>query len=114
MTKAEQKRLERIHILRTIYNYDTPCGMRGVSIADLANEACDHDLLEGLPPISRRAIGQKLQAMSIDGLVVGEMPRDWRSLPLSERRTLLWRITDKGRDLACSIDGPRQDQEVER
>lgn len=77
------KTLERILILRTIINGSGE--MTGKDIADRASVECDHDLLEPLPAISRRGIGQKLQAMGLDGLVACA-PR--KSPVLAERVSL--------------------------
>lgn len=95
------KTLERILILRTIIALDTGkgCGVPGVQIADRASTECDHFLLDALPPLSRRGIGQKLNAMSLAGLVEGDYDED--------HRLMFWSVTDKGRELAASIDGQR-------
>ena len=93
------KTLERILILRTIIALDTGngCGVPGVQIADAASTECDHDLLDELPPISRRGIAQKLNAMSGAGLVGGTYDPD--------HDLMFWWVTDAGRELAASIDG---------
>lgn len=91
------KTLERILILRTIINGGGE--MAGKDIADRASTECDHDLLEPLPPISRRGIGQKLQAMSLDGLVAHVLCKS----PVLAERVSLWSITERGRELADSI-----------
>jgi len=91
------KTLERILILRTIINGGGE--MAGKDIADRASVECDHDLLDGLPPISRRGIGQKLQAMSMDGLVA----HAHRKSSVIAERVSLWSVTAKGRELAAAI-----------
>jgi len=95
------KTLERILILRTLIALDdgSGCGVPGVQIADRASAECDHDLLENLPPISRRGIGQKLNAMSLAGLVNGSYDEDYR--------LMFWSVTEKGRELAASLPGER-------
>jgi hypothetical protein len=94
VTKARMKALERIHILRTIINGGGESGMHAAVIADRANAECDHDLLEMLPEISRRGIGQKLSAMSLDGLLQARLDRD---------RIYLWTVTAKGQEMAGSL-----------
>lgn len=93
----DAKTLERILILRTIINGGGE--MAGKDIADRVSVECDHDLLESLPPISRRGIRQKLQAMEHDGLLTSR-PSEWRVL---SERVSLWSATEKGRELAASI-----------
>lgn len=95
MTKKRLRELERIHILRTIVRLDDGKGVHGISIADGANDECDHSLLETVPRLSRRAMGQKLNAMSLDGLVQAH----WQSAD----RLYLWTVTRKGRAMAASI-----------
>lgn len=86
-----QKNLERILILRTLMLYGP---MTGAQMADRASTECDHDLLETLPPISRRVGGTKLNAMALLGLVTCDDSHPAR-----------WTATAKGRELAESI-GP--------
>ena len=95
MTAKRLKELERIHILRTIINFGGDAGMYGASIADKANEECDHPALEGLPPLTRRGMGAKLSGMWGAGLV---KPAYYFEDPA------LWKATDAGRVLAASID----------
>jgi hypothetical protein len=90
------KTLERILILRTMLNLDPKGnGLSGIEIADRASTECDDERLEGLPPISRRGIGQKLNAMSLAGLVDGR----WEP----EQRLYFWRVKIAGRELAASL-----------
>lgn len=100
MTKAEQKRRERLLILRTMLREDDGGhGLPGVLIADEAK-------------LNRRGIGQKLASMALDGLVEGHQP------PARRRETrgrwgvthyspppMLWAVTDKGRVLAGEGNG---------
>lgn len=100
----DAKALERILILRTIINRGG--GVAGKDIADRASVECDHDLLESLPPLNRRGIRQKLQAMEHDGLVTSR-PNEARVL---SERVSLWSATEKGRELAASIgDDPTRE-----
>lgn len=90
------KTLERILILRTMAEIDPKRrGRSAIEIADHASTVCDHDLLERLPEISRRGIGQKLNAMSLAGLVGSIYDR--------EQRLNFWFTTPKGCELAASI-----------
>lgn len=96
------KTLERILILRTMLAQDPRGdGISGIEIADRASTECDHALLEGLPEVSRRGIGQKLNAMSLAGLV--------DSVYDHEQRLHFWFVTRAGRELAASIDGLQND-----
>lgn len=100
----DAKALERILILRTIINGGGE--MAGKDIADCASVECDHDLLESLPPLSRRGIRQKLQAMEHDGLVTSRLNE---ARVLSERVSL-WSATEMGHELAASIgDDPTRE-----
>jgi len=92
------KTLERVLILRTMLLIGATVRRprSAIEIADRASTECDHDLLEGLPEISRRGIGQKLNAMSLAGLVGGIYDPD--------QRLMFWWPLDKGRELAASID----------
>jgi DNA-binding HxlR family transcriptional regulator len=92
------KMLERILILRTIINYGPEIPAK--DIADRASTECDHDLLDSLPAISRRGISQKLQAMSLEGLVTATPRRG----PRPSDRVSLWSVTEAGRELAESIN----------
>ena len=97
------KTLERILILRTMLNLDPRGdGISGIHIADRASIECDHVLLEDLPPVSRRGIGQKLNAMSLAGLVRGDQ-RICRRPARSAIHVMHWSITATGRELAESI-----------
>lgn len=91
--------LERIQILRAMVSYGDRDGLHAAVICDHANAECDHDLLEALPPISRRAIGAKLSAMAQDGLVQSRYDHD--------ERLGLWWTTRKGQQLAASIGEER-------
>ncbi len=100
MTAAE-KRLERLHILRTMRN--AVIAMTAKDIASRANAECsvseDHpDLgaIDALPPISPRGITAKLNAMSLDGLVV--MWLGGNGWPNE------WSLTDKGREAIAAAD----------
>lgn len=99
MTKAV-KRLERIHILRTLVQHGPQ--MTGLEVVERANSECDHELLEDLPEITARGVGQKLNAMALDGLVTGDRAAPYRSGKANP--PMLWSVTDKGRELAMSID----------
>lgn len=96
MTKRE-KYLERIHILRTLSNYGP---QHASDLADRANSECDHDVFDDLPEISRRGIGQKLQAMEDEGLVAGSF--------LAVGLPKLWELVEGGRkalDIFQQTDG---------
>lgn len=101
------KQLERLHILRTLINYGPR--MSALDIVRRANAECDHDALEDLGELTNRGIGQKLNAMSLDGLVHGE-----RQTPPRKRAAnppMLWTVTAKGHQLAQSI-GPLDDADA--
>jgi hypothetical protein len=89
------KTLERIHILRTILALDDGKGVHAIVIADQASAVCDHPLLVDAPALSRRGIGQKLNAMSLTGLVDGVYD--------PYQRLMVWSVTDKGCELAASL-----------
>lgn len=91
------KTLERIAILRALMALDSGdgTGVPGVQIADRVNAECDHVLLEALPLISRRGIGQKLNAMRLAGLVEGDFDGHYG--------LMFWLPTAQGRELAASL-----------
>lgn len=92
LSRARLCELERIHILRTIIRLDNGSGVPGALIAENASEECDHDAFDELPSISARGIGQKLSAMSLDGLVKADYDED--------HRLRFWSVTAAGRELA--------------
>lgn len=92
MTKRE-KYLERVLILRTLVNYGP---MFASDLADRANTECDIDALDGLPEITRRGIGMKLDSLNRLGLVA------W-TCPEGPDRPRLWTITGKGEEMAMSM-----------
>lgn len=87
---AEQKRLQRLHILATLAGHGP---MTGLELVKVANDECADDRFDQLPDLSPRGVGQKLSALSLRGLVTGR-PR--RSRVLSER-VCEWDITESGR-----------------
>jgi hypothetical protein len=91
MTKRERY-LERMLILKMLTTYGP---LPGLNLADRCNTECDHDAWEAVAPISRRAMGQKLSAMTLDGLVYGTQPRF---------KPLVWHITDHGRKVLTAFE----------
>lgn len=86
---AEQKRLERLHILATLAQHGP---MTARELVKRANHECVDDRFEALPDLNPRGITQKLNAISWSPPAifvdiehpVGDPPR--------------WKITGKGRE----------------
>lgn len=91
LSAREVRYLERVHLCRIITNYGP---LPALEIVRLANTECDHDLFDSLPEISRRGITSKLNSMSLNGMVRGDMPGDGSPM--------VWRITDHGRHVCGS------------
>jgi hypothetical protein len=89
---AEQKRLERLHILATLAAHGP---MTGLEIVKHANEECCDARFEGVPDLTNRGIGQKLSGLERTGHVRGRVKR---SRVLRER-VCEWDITVRGREL---------------
>lgn len=84
-SKSDLRELERV-LLLMILRDEGP--LRAVDVANHANVHCGHGKLAELAPLSKRGMAQKLNALSLAGLVEGEIAgTDW----------MLWSITAKGR-----------------
>jgi hypothetical protein len=66
---AEQKRLERLHILATLAAHGP---LTGLEIVIRANDECVDGRFEDLPDLPKRGMGAKLNALSLRGLVQGK------------------------------------------
>lgn len=83
---AEQKRLERLHILATLAQYGP---MTGLEIVKRANGEGSDDRFEALPDLTNRGIGSKMGGVWHAAFVTG----DW---PVFGSPTV-WKITTRGR-----------------
>jgi hypothetical protein len=88
---AEQKRLERLHILATLAQYGP---MTGLELVKVANDECADDRFDQLPDLSPRGVGQKLNALSLR--------RDVRAEYIEAKRLYEWSITDMGRAMLAA------------
>lgn len=94
MTKAELKRVERLHLLRTLFHYGPASA---VEVCRRANTECDGDeRFDELPEIKPRGITMKLNGLSVAGLVKGRYP--------GGGEPMLWELTERGRGKAVALE----------
>jgi DNA-binding HxlR family transcriptional regulator len=93
----DKKRLERVHILRTLHNYGP--AMTGAEVVERANSDSDREYLDDLPEIHPRAIGARLNSLWRDGMIAptSEINHD-------RKRPTQWSITGNGRRYIERID----------
>ena len=84
---AEQKRLQRLHILATLAAFGP---LTGLEIVKHANEEVIDDRFEALPDLTNRGIGSKMGGAWHAGFVTG----DWTG----PGGATTWSITFRGRD----------------